>query len=331
MGQDARSRRDEVRQAAALWVVRLSDPSMADAERAAFEVWRGADPRHEVAYEREAAAWERLGRLRALRPADDRPEPDLLAPRRTAPVRVWRSPRRWAAAASIAFVAAAATAMTLDLTAATAYATGVGERRVVVLADGSRIELNTDSRVLVRYRRGKREVRVVRGEVLFDVARDARPFVVLASQTRLQAGASQLDVRLRDDGAAQVVVKDGSVAVAAPDLAPTSRALRSGAEAYYGPGGGSVHDVSGAEIDRSLAWRQGAVAFNGQSLAEAVAEFNRYNTHHLVITDDSISTLRVAGYFQSSDLPGFVHALSGAFPIKAETAVDGSIYLSRAN
>lgn len=325
MERETGSRREAVRQAAALWVVRLDDPSCSAADRAAFEAWRDDSHEHEAAYEREAAAWSRLERLRAMRPGMERPDRDLLAERRPSVARTpWA--RGMAAAAAIALVVAGT--MTFD--GGTAYATAIGERRVVVLSDNSRIELNTDSKVIVRYRKGVREVKLVRGEAVFEAAKDARPFVIKAADAVMQAdGSTEMAVRLRSDGAA-VTVKRGAVDL---DAAPTERKdevrLKAGVTAIYSSAGSRSHAVSDSEIDRALAWRQGAIALNGQSLEQAVAEFNRYNKQQIRIADPSISGLRLAGYFQTTEPNSFVSAVTSAFPVRAGAGADGAIRLSR--
>ncbi len=325
MERETGSRREAVRQAAALWVVRLDDPSCSAADRAAFEAWRDDSHEHEAAYEREAAAWARLERLRALRPGVERPDRDLLAERRPSVARTpWA--RGMAAAAAIALVVAGT--MTFD--GGAAYATAIGERRVVVLSDNSRIELNTDSKVVVRYRKGVREVKLIRGEAVFEAARDARPFVIKAAHAVMEAdGSTEMAVRLRSDGAA-VTVKRGAVDL---DPAPTERKddlrLTAGVTAVYSSAGSRSRAVSDSEIDRALAWRQGAIALNGQSLEQAVAEFNRYNRQQIRIADPSISGLRLAGYFQTTEPNSFVSAVTSAFPVRAAAGSDGAIRLTR--
>jgi len=329
MERDTGSRREAVRQAAALWVVRLDDPSCSDADRAAFEAWRGESFEHEAAFEREAAAWARLDRVRALRPATPMLDADLLAPaRRQHLPELARSPwaRGLAAAAAMAIVVAGS----LSFGTSTAYATAIGERRVVVLGDNSRIELNTDSKVIVRFRRGVREVKLVRGEALFEAAPDARPFVVKAAEAVLEAdGATEMTVRLRSDGAA-VTVRKGVVDLD-PARGPAKNDVRlaAGVAAIYDSAGSRSRAVSDAEIDRALAWRQGAIALNGQSLEQAVAEFNRYNHRQIRIADPSIAGLRLAGYFQTTEPTSFVAAVTSAFPVRASEGSDGAIRLSR--
>jgi transmembrane sensor len=329
MERETGSRRETVRQAAALWVVRLDDPSCSDADRAAFQAWRDESHEHEAAFEREAVAWARLDRLRVLRPPGERPDRDLLEPaRRSSLPGLSRSP--WARSMAAAAVAALVVTGVMSFGTSTAYATAIGERRVVVLSDNSRIELNTDSKVVVRYRNGVREVRLVRGEAVFEAAKDTRPFVIKAADAVMQAdGSAELAVRLRSDGAV-VTVRKGAVDL---DPEPTERKdelrLNAGVAAIYGSAGSRSRSVSESEIDRALAWRQGAIALNGQSLEQAVAEFNRYNRQQVSIADPSISGLRLAGYFQTTEPKGFVAAVTSAFPVRATEGADGTIRLSR--
>lgn len=325
MAREAGSQREIVRQAAAQWVVRLDDPACAPSDRAAFEAWRGQGPEYEAAFEREAAAWDRLARVRAMAPRAGAPDPDLLAPpsSKSAP---WGAVT-WARAAAVVGAAGLVAAGVVSATASTAYATAIGERRVIVLSDDSRIELNTDSKVLVRYRNGSREVRLVKGEAVFTAARDSRPFVIRAAETRLEASdVVQLAVRVKGD-AASVTVKSGSVAVDLKASAAESR-QPAGVAAVYGPVGGRLQRVSTAEIDRSLAWRQGAIALNGQTLEQAVAEFNRYNRQRIEVDDPAVAGLRLAGYFQSTEPDGFVTAVTSAFPVRAARDADGVIHLT---
>jgi transmembrane sensor len=330
MGQPASSRREQVRAEAAAWVVRLSDPASGPRERAAFEAWRDADPSHEAAYEREAAAWGELDRLRAYRPTGvAEPDADLFVHDHARPARRRLLRPRWAAAAAAAVAVSTAGAVWMTALATPAYATGVGERRVVVLADGTRLELNTDTKVVVHYRGGLRKVRLVRGEALFHVAPDRRAFVVETPDGDLKAFGGELAVRIAGDGAARVTVRQGRVEAEREAGRPTV-AIPAATVAVVAEGGASLRPVTPDEVERTLAWRQGAIALNGQTLAEAVAEFNRYNTRQVSIADPATAALRVGGYFQTSDLTGFVQAVTEAFPVAARQAPDGGIILSRA-
>jgi transmembrane sensor len=330
MGREAGSRREAVRQAAAFWVVRLDAASCSDADRAAFEAWRAENHENEAAFEREAAAWSRLDRLRAMRPGAEAPAADLLVSRRErlSNSTLTRSPwtRGMAAAAAVAIIVAGV----MSAGTSTAYATAIGERRVVVLSDNSRIELNTNSKVVVRYRHGVREVKLVRGEAVFEAANDARPFVVKAEGAIIEPGnATEMAVRLRSDGALVTVRRGAADLDPNPSVGHDQLRLKAGVAAIYSAVGGQARSVSDNEIDRTLAWRQGAIALNGQSLEQAVGEFNRYNRQQVSIADPSIAGIRLAGYFQTTEPKSFVAAVTSAFPVRASEGADGTIRLTR--
>jgi transmembrane sensor len=326
MERVTRQGRQDVREAAASWAVRLSDPACTDDVRAAFEAWRDASPSHEAAFEREAAVWDRFDRLRALRPADVEPDPDMLAPPARAQPMV-----RWAAAAAGAAVLSSIGFWSIN--AAPAYATAIGERRLLVLEDGTRVELNTNSRIVVRYRAGKRQVKLVKGEALFEVAADPdRPFVLTAGDRQVEAQGSAFNVRL-DDEAVQVIVAKGTVEVAEREAfggASDQARLQAGIVGVYGDDGGLSRSIAPSRIDQALAWRRGQIALNGQTLQNAVAEFNRYSDERkLVVADPSIAGYQLGGYFRVEDMEGFVRALQTTFPVKA-TSNNETIYLSAA-
>ncbi len=318
--------RERVKAEAALWVVRLSD-CVDPREQAAFEAWRAQSVEHEIAYEREAAAWERLDRAAALRdpafPIGDSRLSALLAP-----VRPRRTARRWVAlAASVLIAVTAGGALWFSLSPSQAYATAVGEHRLVRLSDGSTIELNTDTKVVVHYRHGTRSVDLVRGEALFHVVRNGRPFAVTTASGRVETRAADLTVRVDEDRAEATIGSGAAIAVG--PVAGESAALGPDAEVVLGDGVATVQAVSPDEIDRQLAWRQGAIALDGQTLAAAAAEFNRYNVRKITVADRAIGALRVGGYFRTTDVDGFVAAVTRTFPIAAATQDGGEIRLAK--
>lgn len=326
MAFEPKSRLEAIRATAASWVVRLSDPNCGDADRAAFAQWRDQSPEHRLAYERERLAWERLDRLQALRPAMAVPDPDLLAPPRSPmfrfPIKASR-PLRWAAAACMTI--AVAGALALGLQSGTAYATAVGERRVVVLPDHSRVELNTDTKIVVLFRGGRRKVRLVQGEAMFDVAKGDRPFEVVSGDALVSSEAAQFDVRLDEahlavavPGVATLQLASGEILTLTReklDLDSTGRPLRS--------------PMSVEQLKQELAWRQDGIDLTGRTVSQAAAEFNRYNGRQIVIVDPSIAALRMAGYFRTNDVDGFVQALTLTFPVRAQTPAPDRITLSR--
>jgi transmembrane sensor len=197
------------------------------------------------------------------------------------------------------------------------------------LADGSVASINTDSQIAVRFAPEVRRIDLDKGEVWFRVAKDAeRPFVVAAGDVRVRAVGTAFSVRRRDDGA-DVLVTEGVVEVwQVGQEAPRTR-VAAGAKAFV-----SEHQPAQAvaaapnEIDDALAWRRGEIVLNGLTLAEAAAEFNRYNGRKVVIDDPGLAGERLVGRFRADEPDNF--AVAAASTLGAVIARDPeTIRLSR--
>lgn len=313
--------REAIREEAARWVVRLADGT-ADDELRAFGAWQAADSAHDLAYQRECATWERLGRLSTLNEsAADRDFPHHAEHARWHAVRSLPARSiRWVAAAMIVVVAVASP-MLLGSTDP-AFATGIGETRSILLADDSRVELNTDTSIVVRYDRNVRSIELVKGELFVEIDRqDRRPFVVLTDGGEIVPTGNRLDVRLAAGGLIVNAV-DGAVRVSGT----ATKVLPAGYVGSFTPKGDRARAVDPAQ---ALAWRQGAIDLRGQSLQEAVDEFNRYNHRQIVIADREVAAYRLGGYFRTRDVAGFVRAVETAFPVKSSVDPTGSILLTK--
>lgn len=324
MTYDGRKTREALNTDAARWVVELAADSCDDSVRRSFEAWRSSSPAHEVAFEREQLAWERTERLRALRTVEH-PAAGVQSHSPGGSLRRWRT---FSVAASV--IAAAAFAVLVWVNAQTeVYETAVGERRSIRLEDGSSLDLNTDTRVAVRMGKGERRLELLRGESMFDVQQDAaRPFVVVLGESSVKAIGTAFSIR-RDSDNYTVLVTEGVVEVAAKTSGSAEAyqlRLPAGSTATYDLHGLESHVVTQAERERALSWRNGTISLAGESLAVAVAEFNRYNTRRIVIADPSIAGLQLGGYFDAHDLDGFVEVLEAAFAVEVSTAGD-DIYL----
>jgi transmembrane sensor len=110
----------------------------------------------------------------------------------------------------------------------------------------------------------------------------------------------------------------------------TTPVIRAGQAAVAARSGLEVRAVSSEEMERELAWQQGMLSFGNSTLAEAAAEFNRYNSRQLVISDSSLAEARVAGYFRANNVDGFVRVLESEFAIRA-THERGRIILTAAS
>jgi transmembrane sensor len=319
---------------AAAWLARR-DARSSEEPDADFTLWLAADPRHRAAYLRLAAAWERTARLKVLRPEGNTIDPDHLA--RRAPGRsYWPRGGLWAFAATLAALALGVIWWQQQF-GEESYRTEVGGLSRVVLKDGSTVTLNTDTELRVRFSKSRREIALLRGEAQFNVTHDLfRPFEVLAGGRLVRAVGTAFDVRYQPNQALQVLVTEGRVAfldasqmTASADADPQTATISAGESAVAGGGKISVRRVNATEASRQLAWQVGQLSFQGETLAEAVSEFNRYNRRKLVIDDPAIANLQIGGSFQALEVDSFVAALARSFGITAYPRRDNTLVLGR--
>ena len=297
---------------AAVWLARLQGDARTPAREAAFKTWLAADPAHQSAFEKATDLWASLpGAAQLL----DEPAP---RPALTLASRWQRSPvPRLALAASVLLAVGIGTLLTLARPAA--YSTAIGEQKVATLSDGSRIALNTDSSVEVRYGAEERLVELDRGEAMFEVAHNgARPFIVRAGDKQVRAVGTSFVVRREGDGVI-VTLLEGKVAVT--DVRPAAINAK---PTYLNPGDRLRAPLDGpARIDAqpadvATAWRRGQAMFSDTPLADAVEELNRYGGPRLVIDDPRLAGLKVSGVFATNDTGEFARAVAALHGMRVE-------------
>lgn len=313
---------------AADWFARLSNRtiSLADVER--FQAWRG-DPACRQAYEELEGVWRRSAVL-----SDD---PDIRADLAKVPDR--RRPHRRAAAwrpqwilGGMVAAAAAIGLIGYQVTMPARYVTGVGEIRTVRLGDGSRLHLDTDSRVDVRLRGGSRDLVLHKGQALFDVAPDAdRPFVVVAGSTAVQALGTRFDVR-RDAQGTRVTLIEGRVEVRESSAEDRRWTLWPGEQLRVPTSRQTVGDRSAAirqvDVVAVAGWTTGRLLFQDTPLTEAIAEVNRYNDAPIVLKAPEVASEPLSGAFDVGDHAAFAEAVARIHGLQATALNDGSIVLS---
>jgi transmembrane sensor len=343
---------------AAAWRARLAES--ADQYIGEFSSWLAQDPRNREAWRCVQAPWDLLGqqatapgviRLRraSLVHAHDAMRGNLLWPR-------LRRPALLAAAAACALAAGAFLLRQHDRPVA--YRTGFGERRVVTLADGSQLTLDSRSEVTVRYSADARALTLVRGQARFDVAHDvARPFSVTAGGHKVVATGTAFDVDLLGpkllvtllQGHVVVLPQSAAAIPWVPDAAPQgegsatlagaeSRALSSDGDAmdriYLDPGEqlvmtpSAAPQISRVDIDRVTAWERGEIVFDNERLASVIRRMNRYGPRDIVIGDDRAASLRISGVFHEGDVDGFVSTIAAYLPVRAHERPDGDVVLT---
>jgi len=215
--------------------------------------------------------------------------------------------RLFAVAASI-FLVTAALAVFL-LTPGGVYATAVGERRILTLEDGSTVELNSRSRIRVRFAKSLRDVELLEGQVLFHVAKDSsRPFIVHSDTVSVRAVGTEFDVNRKTTGTTVTVV-EGRVAVGNPVPGSTIDPGIPGTVAIFLSPGDQLTVTAQAPPPSqpqhanpavATAWTQGQLVLDGASLAEVAEEFSRYSSRRLIVEDHGTRPLRLSGVFATN-------------------------------
>jgi len=333
----------EIAAEAAVWVTRLHGPDRSRRMELECLAWQGRSAAHREAFERCTDTWQDVPRV-TLANAFAAPKSDDV------PAGPWRPAPRWAAAMGVLV------AVVLGLVGyghwrdRHVFSTGIGEQQLVVLDDGSRMSLNTDTQARVELGPDRRMVTVQRGEALFEVAKDAaRPFVVRVADSEVVVVGTVFAVRLVEGGkgganpnVVDVTLIEGRVTVRSADGAgghAPQRAVQmnAGERVRLTAAGGSAGSAPGPaapQVDRPnleqlVAWRRSEAVFDDTRLVDAVAEMNRYSRTPIVLVDDSgLANLRVSGIYRTGDVAGFANAVAALHGLQSRER-DGRLELAR--
>ena len=316
----------EIAAEAAVWIARLHGPSRSPQMERDFRAWQARSAAHRRAFEATTDMWEAVPRINLS---------DVYAgmsARSSWSRRGWAGGgdrwrlkgQRWPLLVALPLIVLAVAGYLRFSAGGDLYATKIGDQHRITLDDGSRMTLNTDTRVRVKFGADKRDVDVLQGEALFEVAKDARrPFIVHAGASEVVAVGTVFSVRLAAGGdhladALAVTLVEGKVVVR-PDpsawtagLAPAEpvqmnagdRVRLAGTSATQG--GPPKEQLDRPRIDQLLAWKRNEAEFDDVSLADAAAEMNRYSRTPIVLMGDAaLSQLRISGRFHTGDSAGF--------------------------
>ena len=300
---------------AARWLVRREDPGLTDAQAAELDAWPDASPAHRVAFWRLEHGWDQVDRLAALRAPDGSERP-----KRAARMRRSAWPLGVAASVAACLVAGALVWMVADPLGHRTYQTDLGVRETVPLADGSRVELNTQTRLRTAVTTRSREVWLDDGEAYFDVAHDARrPFVVHAGAKTVTVLGTKFSVRRLGDQV-MVAVVEGRVRVSdTAEPGPASPPVLTRGETAIAAGPSMIiASRSVDQVNSELSWRQGMLSFDQSTLADAAGEFNRYNHTKLVVADSEAAAIRIGGSFEAGNVDAFARLLQQAYGLKVQ-------------
>jgi len=310
---------DSIDSAAAAWTVRLDRGGLSDEDRQSLERWLQEDERHLGALVRAQAIWTDMDRMAALH-AGAGASP-VRAPRRHRPALL-----RWALPLAACLLLAVGISA-VYLFQHGRFVSGRGQVRHITLADGSTVVLDTDSVIRVRYTAQERGIFLRAGEASFQVAHNtARPFIVHAEDITVRAVGTNFSVGVRDREV-HVVVAQGTVEVRRVQsaLASPPRLVHYDHELLDEQAKPlAVAALRPAEVERKLAWRRGLLIFDGEDLAAAAAQVNRYAATPVVIDDEALGRRTFVGIFRLGASKAFADSAAAAFD--ARVVAEGGAY-----
>jgi transmembrane sensor len=340
------SNRQAIEEQAAAWLQRRDGEAWSTEDQVQLTRWLEAGTHHRVAFLRLEAAWAEMNRLQAIGtgyPRGKVPSPEELDSASAGVARDGVEDAREPASRSISWSRRAAIAAGLFAVLAGAayfashslrgdsdavvqidnYSTPVGGLVSVPLKDGSTVTLSSATDLRVRLGETERQVELARGEAFFEVAKEPRrPFVVDAGAHRVVAVGTKFAVR-QDPADFRVVVTEGSVRIdgasARPELLPAGSVARANGKDI------ATRTISVPAAESLLSWRSGYIVFHETALADAVAEFNRYNERKIVIEDPRIAAIRLTGKFRSTNIDSFSRLLQMSFPVRAKETAGGIV------
>lgn len=288
---------------AAVWMARLKSDQRLPETESAFRHWLATTPNAQGLFDEATEVWEMIPSAVQVR---------------SAPAFYQSMPRRVAVVVAIAavFVLVVFGGFFVTNARPIVYETQTGEQRTLALADGSKVTLNTDTRLSVTYSRNRRYIQFNHGEAIFQVAHDTtRPFVVETGTQRVTALGTVFLVR-SDPSAMQVALFSGKVELLSKDNAatPSGMILKPGERATVRVGLSPIVDRPSSEV--ITAWQRQEIVFSDVTLSEAINELNRYSRLQIFVADSGIASLKVAGVFQTGDSEAFAKNIARIYGLK---------------
>lgn len=317
---------NEASERAAHWILRQEEPDWSEGDSAELAEWLEVSPLNRAAYLRLRTGWRAADRIGSLGPSYATEANGA----KRAKYRQWRP---WAIAASLTLVVGSGSVFLLPRTpsrvASQTFETQVGARKDIVLADHSKVELNTATHIRTSVSANRREVWLDRGEAFFDVKRrESAPFVIHAGTRTITVLGTKFSVR-RDGTDVTVSVLEGRVRVDdTRDLkAIRSTTITAGDVAFIRDAATLVAVHAETRVENALGWREGMLTFDDVRVADAVKEFNRYHNRQIVVEDILAADMRIDGAFQAANVDAFLHLLRDAYGLKI-TERAGTIKIS---
>lgn len=325
-------------QECSVWLAKI-DRELTSQEEKQFEVWLAADERHQQILFKMAKLWDKMSQLKRLAklfPVEEK---------KVQPLAGWQI----SIAASLVlaiFVGLWGISDGMNLFSGDnqivysfSHNTSVGESRVVYLPDNTKLTLNTNSQLEVRYFNNYRLLELKRGEVHVEVAHDKnRPLSVVAGDKIIQAVGTAFNVQ-RNSQNVELIVTDGKVIIGKIDplqpilqgdldIPKDAMTVSKGEVASLGQMESKLAKIDNRSLSASLSWRQGNLIFNGETLEQALIEVGRYTSVKFSIENETLKTIKIAGRFKTGDVDGLIKALNSNFDIDINRVNENLVVIS---
>ena len=314
------------------WIERLGEGLLLE-EEAELQTWLLEDPANQAVLEKMARLWDKMDSLSRL---------SAMVPQPAAPEKAARIYNPYVALASAVVLglsvalfwsASRDSDIASQITQRPAeifYETAIGEQQTHLLEDGTKINLNTNSRIGIRFTPDARRLYLESGEVHVEVAKDpSRPLSVLAGEHIIQAIGTAFNIEIRPGQEIELLVTEGTVRIGEQQgstdtglkdveiiLPRSAIVITAGQELVTGNEGKVAQPISSDDIQVKLSWREGNLIFRGESLAEAAQEVERYTGVEFIFVDENLKEERVSGFFKAGDVEGMLAALKENFDIE---------------
>jgi transmembrane sensor len=309
---------DPLRDQAVDWLLRLRSPTCSAAERLEFEYWLIQSPSHSQVFEQVERYWEWMEPFNSM-PFNARDKALSYQPKPKRQLMVYAT-----AALLLLCVGLNLYWLQVGFLFPKTYQVAKGTRQTFMLADGSSMELNTDSVARVQVTPWQRNVELLRGEAFFKVAHDDRlPFQVHSGNGTIRDIGTAFEI-YKKTGQVLVAVQEGIVEVETQGR----HRLNAGQQLAYADNG-DILTAEPQDIDSLTAWRRGQLVFRGRRLDDVLAEVGRYHAKHIRLQDKQLAGLRVSGTFPTDRLDSLLNAVASILPVHVDYLGNEDIVLKR--
>lgn len=284
----------QIAQCAVEWLVELQAADHDEATHEAFQRWLAAHPDHKLAWQHIETVNTRFNGLAS--PLGSAVAKAVLTPRRSLK-------RRQIIKTLVVILFAGSTGWWVDekipwLAWTADERTHIGQRRNITLADGSRVVLNTDTAINIRFTANERRLQLVRGEILVTTNQDsasiARPFIVETAQSELRPLGTRFTIH-QQTMSNRLSVFEGAVEIRLRQDINYRHIVQAGEQVDFSNQG--IHEIHPAD-DTSTAWSNGMIIASSMRLANFLAELDRHRPGKLNC-DPAVADLRVSGTIPS--------------------------------